>query len=276
MCPRGLAGQPRGFALVAAALTLDPPPATHFEVEGLTVRHGARRLLDRVSLAISARRVTALVGAPGCGKTAFLRALNRMNDPLPGVRTEGSVRFEGRELNADGVDVQTLRRRVGMVFRAPQLFPGTIFDNLVWGLRAAGERRPAVLAERAARALARADLADELGGALEQPARALPPGQQQRLCLARALALDPAALLLDEPAAGLDPIATARLEDAVAALRDSVTVVIVTHAVAQAARVSQVTAFFSEGRLVEAGETSAVFTTPREAATRDYLTGRYG
>jgi len=268
---------------VAAANDVAPnapetaPEAPLFVAEGLTVHLGARRALDRASLAIEPRRVTALVGAPGCGKTAFLRALNRMNDPLPGARTEGSVRFEGRELYAPDVDVQALRRRVGMVFRAPQLFPGTVFDNVAWGPRAAGERRHAVLAEAVERALARAGLADELGpGAPDLPARALTQGQQQLLCVARALALGPAALLLDEPASALDPIATARLEDVLAGLRDELTVVIVTHAAAQAARVSQVTAFFSEGRLVEAAGTSDLFTRPREQATQDYLTGRYG
>lgn len=234
-------------------------------------------MLDRISLAIERHRVTALVGAPGCGKTAFLRALNRMNDPVPNLRTEGSVRFEGHELYAPNVDVRTLRRRVGMVFRAPQLFPGTVFDNVVWGLRAAGELRPSVLAERADRVLARTQLTEELGpGALELPARSLTTGQQQRLCVARALALDPVALLLDEPASALDPIATARLEEVLADLRNELTVVIVTHAATQAARVSQNMAFFSEGKLVEAGPTELLFTRPRERATQDYLTGRYG
>ena len=252
------------------------PPAARFSAEALSVFVGARRILRRVTLDIAPRRVTALVGAPGSGKSAFLRALNRMNETLPDVRTTGRVRLDGADLYAPGVDVAALRRRVGMVFRAAQLFPGTVFDNVAWGLRVAGEGRASVLAERVERALDRALLLDELDGRLDVPAASLHAGQQQRLCIARALALDPTVLLLDEPASALDPISTAQLEDTLAALRDTVTIVIVTHAAQQAARVSQTTAFFSEGSLVEVGDTSAVFTLPREKATQDYLTGRYG
>ena len=257
----------------------EPTPAADaptLRAESLSVFLGARQLLDRVTLDIAPRRVTALIGASGCGKSAFLRALNRMNETQPGARTEGRVFFEGRDVYAPDADVCALRRRVGMVFRAPQMMPGTVFDNLAWGLRAAGTTARSTLAARVERALQRADLLDELHGRLDEPARALSPSLQQRLCVARALALDPEVLLLDEPASDLDPIATALLEDTLAALRETLAVVIVTHAMSQAARVSQTTAFFDHGRLVEVAPTNVLFTRPRERATEDYLTGRYG
>ncbi len=266
---------------MAAATEIDPrtsptPSAPRFSARELSVFLGARCILGRVNLDIAARGVTALVGAPGSGKSAFLRALNRMNETLPDVRTTGRVLLDGDDVYAPGVDVAALRRRVGMVFREAQLFPGTVFDNVAWGLRVGGERRAAMLAERVERALDRTLLLDDLNGRLDVPAASLTAGQQQLLCVARALALEPTVLLLDEPASALDPISTARLEDTLAALRDTVTIVIVTHAVQQAARVSQTPDFFAEGRLVEVVDTSAIFTLPREQATQDYLTGRYG
>ena len=247
-----------------------------FEARGLSVWLGERRLLCDVTLAVPRGGVTALMGPSGCGKTAFVRALNRMNECHDGALTRGEVRFEGRDVYGPAVDVRALRRRAGMVFRAPQMLPGTVHDNVSYGLRAGPPMSRDERDARVERALARAGLWVELRDRLGEPAAGLSNGAQQRLCVARALALDPAVLLLDEPAATLDPVETATLEEALSTLRDELTVVIVTHAMEQAARVSQTTAFFHRGSLVEVGDTRDVFTRPRREATEDYLTGRFG
>lgn len=246
------------------------------EAVGLSVRAGDRRLLHDVTLDVPRAGVMALMGASGCGKSAFLRAINRMNETQPTTVTTGSVRLEGLELYGPAVDVAALRRRVGMVFRAPQMLPGTVADNVAYGLRVRGVTDARELDARVERALTRAQLWPELRDRLGDDARALAEGMQQRLCVARALALDPQVLLLDEPASALDPVATARVEELIASLRGELTVVIVTHAMQQAAHVSQTTAFFHQGRLVEVGDTRVLFTRPREKATQDYLTGRFG
>lgn len=258
-----------------------PAPEAHrasstFALEGVTVWLGERRALRDVSFDIPHGSVMALMGAPGCGKSACLRALNRMNETLEGARTEGRVRFEGVDVYAPSIDVAWLRRRAPMVPRAPQMFPGSIFDNVAYGPRVAGPSKRSDLEAAVERALSRAGLWTLLRDRLDDSPRSLARGIQQRLCVARALALEPAALLLDEPAATLDPVATATLEETLASLRGEVTVVIVTHAAQQAARVSQATAYFHEGSLVEVGETRVIFTRPRQRATEDFLTGRFG
>lgn len=258
-----------------------PAPESHrassaFELEGVTVWLGERRALRDASFDIPHGSVTALMGAPGCGKSACLRALNRMNETLEGARTEGRVRFEGRDVYAPSVDVTWLRRRAAMVLRAPQMLPGTVFDNVAFGPRLAGASKRSELEGVVERALARAGLWTLLRDRLHTSPRALSRGDQQRLCVARALALEPAALLLDEPAATLDPVATATLEETLSSLRGDLTVVIVTHAAQQAARVAQHAAFFHQGGLVEVGETRVLFTRPRSRVTQDFLTGRFG
>jgi phosphate transport system ATP-binding protein len=252
------------------------------EVEGLDVfyaREGRERehqALSAIGLRIFPREVLALIGPSGSGKSTFLRALNRMNDTIVGARTSGSVRLEGDEVLGAGVDVVALRRRVGMVFQRPQPFPKSIFDNVAFGLRAHGLREPVELSRRVEAALARAALWDEVKGRLDDSALRLSDGQAQRMCIARALAVEPEVLLMDEPTSSLDPIATARVEELIAELRRELTIVIVTHSMQQAARVSQRTAFFSEGRLIEVGPTKLLFTRPKEQRTEDYISGRFG
>ncbi len=247
-----------------------------FEVRALSCFYGSRQVLDDVSLDVPARCVTALVGPTGCGKSTFLRVLNRMHDVREPLRVTGTVTLDGDDIHHPDVDVARLRRRVGMVFHRPRVFPRSVRDNVAYGLRVAGETDPVVLEDRVETALRRADLWDELRDRLESPALSLPEGAQQRLCIARALALGPACLLLDDPTGSLDPAATARIEALLSALRSQLTVVCVTHSLQQAARVSQHLAYFDGGRLVEAGDTQAVFTRPRRQATEDYLTGRFG
>lgn len=246
-----------------------------FEVRALSCFYGSRQVLDDVSLDVPARCVTALVGPTGCGKSTFLRVLNRMHDVREPLRMTGTVTLDGEDIHHPDVDVARLRRRVGMVFHRPRVFPRSVRDNVAYGLRVAGETDPVVLEDRVETALRRADLWDELRDRLESPALSLPEGAQQRLCIARALALGPACLLLDDPTGSLDPAATARIEALLSALRSQLTVVCVTHSLQQAARVSQHLAYF-DGGLVEAGDTQAVFTRPRRQATEDYLTGRFG
>lgn len=250
--------------------------AVAFAVRDLSCAYPDRTVLEGVSLDIPARRVTALIGPSGCGKSTFLRVLNRMNEARERVRVRGSVRLDGVDIHGPDIDPVALRRRVGMVARTPLLFPGSVLRNVSFPLDAAGLRGPAERAERVEEALRRADLWDELKDRLGDPADRLPTGLRQRLCIARALAARPEVLLLDEPTSELDAVATARVEELIADLREALTVVIVTHGLQQAARVSQTTAFFLDGRLVEVGDTRAIFTRPREAQTRDYVTGRYG
>jgi phosphate transport system ATP-binding protein len=246
--------------------------------EGLNFFYGSHQALKNINIEVPERMVTALIGPSGCGKSTFLRCFNRMHDLTPGTRYEGKIMFYPDDLNLVGKDVDPIevRMRIGMVFQKPNPFPKTIFENIAYGLRLRGVRNRAVLEEQVEAALRGAALWDEAKDRLQQSALALSGGQQQRLCIARALATKPEILLFDEPTSALDPIATAKIEELIAQLRDQVTVLIVTHNMQQAARVSDFTAFMYLGELVEVGETSRIFTNPSKKATEDYITGRYG
>ncbi len=220
--------------------------------------------------------MTALIGPSGCGKTTLLRTLNRMNDIIPQLRVEGEVLLDGQSILSPGTDVVALRRRVGMVFQKSNPFPRTVFDNVAYGLRINGVRDRREIAERVEESLRAAALWSEVEDRLHAPALTLSGGQQQRLCIARALAIQPEVLLMDEPASALDPIATQRIEELILSLKKTYTIVIVTHNMQQAARVSDVTAFLSMGQLIEQGRTEDVFTAPRERLTEAYVTGRFG
>ena len=254
-----------------------PAGAVRIAVDDLSFYYGPVRALEHITVAIGANVVTAFIGPSGCGKCTFLRTLNRMNDIIAGTRVEGRVLIDGDDIYAPGTDVVDLRRRVGMVFQKSNPFPKSIFDNVAYGLRINGmvRDRPE-LAERVEESLPGAALWDEVKDRLHQPALTLSGGQQQRLCIARALAVDPEILLMDEPASALDPIATQRIEDLIYELKRHYTIVIVTHNMQQAARVSDFTAFFWLGRLVEYGPTEQIFTTPAQKQTEDYVTGRFG
>ena len=242
----------------------------------LTVTYGEKVAIRDVDLNVHANQVLALIGPSGCGKSTFLRSLNRMNDTVTGAAVKGQVELDGEPIYGPDIDPVLVRRRVGMVFQKSNPFPKSIFENVAYGLRVEGTRNRAVLAERVERALRHAALWDEVKDRLHESGTSLSGGQQQRLCIARALAVEPEVLLMDEPASALDPIATAKIEDLVSDLRDDLTIVIVTHNMQQAARVSQRTGFFYLGRLVEVGETTQVFTRPKERETEDYITGRFG
>ena len=242
----------------------------------LTVHYGEKLAIDKISLDVEAHEVLALIGPSGCGKSTFLRTLNRMNDTIDTARIAGRVELDGEEIYKSDVDPVLVRRRVGMVFQRSNPFPKSIFENVAYGLRIAGERDRDVLAGKVKRALGQAALWDEVKDRLSESGLSLSGGQQQRLCIARALAVEPEVLLMDEPASALDPIATAKIEDLVSELRQSLTIVIVTHSMQQAARISQRTAFFYMGKLVEEDETSVIFTRPKERQTEDYITGRFG
>jgi phosphate transport system ATP-binding protein len=242
----------------------------------LTVRYGAKEALAKASLEVRANRVLALIGPSGCGKSTFLRSLNRMNDTIEGASVGGQVFLEGTDIYATDVDPVIVRRHVGMVFQRPNPFPKSIFENVAYGLRLEGQKDAATVKDAVERALRQAALWDEVKDRLDESALAMSGGQQQRLCIARALAVEPGVLLLDEPASALDPIATAKIEDLISELRRSLTIVIVTHNMQQAARVSQYTAFFYMGRLVEVDETTTIFTRPKVRETEDYITGRFG
>jgi phosphate transport system ATP-binding protein len=220
--------------------------------------------------------VTALIGPSGCGKSTFLRCLNRMNDHIAGAAISGQVLLDGRDVYGPDVDPVELRRRVGMVFQKSNPFPKTIFENVAFGPRVHGARDPVALREIVERSLRQAALWDEVSDSLDKSALALSGGQQQRLCIARALAVEPEVLLMDEPASALDPIATAKIEELIHELKSSYTIVIVTHNMQQAARVSDLTAYFYLGRLVEFGPTARIFTSPARQETEDYITGRFG
>ncbi len=250
--------------------------ATKLAVRDLSAFYGRQQALYGVTVGFENRRVTALIGPSGCGKSTFLRALNRMNDTIEGARIEGVVSLDGEDVYQRGVDVVELRRRVGMVFQRPQPFPRSIFENVAYGLRVGGLRNRDELSARVEVSLRRAALWDEVRDRLHVSALTLSGGQQQRLCIARALAVEPEVLLMDEPCSALDPIATARIEELMAELREALTIVMVTHSMQQAARVSQTTAFFHLGRLVEVGDTRQVFTRPMQRQTEDYITGRFG
>jgi phosphate transport system ATP-binding protein len=242
----------------------------------LTIRYGEKEAVKGVTLEVREHEVLALIGPSGCGKSTFLRSLNRMNDTIDGVSISGTVELDGQPIYGPDVDPVLVRRRVGMVFQRSNPFPKSIFDNVAYGLRIGGERDRSRLTTKVERALRQSALWEEVKDRLQESALALSGGQQQRLCIARALAVDPEVLLMDEPASALDPIATAKLEDLISELRTVVTIVIVTHNMQQAARVSQRTGFFYMGRLVEVDATSRMFTRPKERETEDYITGKFG
>jgi phosphate transport system ATP-binding protein len=247
------------------------------DVDALNFYYGPKRALEDISIQIQKHLVTAFIGPSGCGKSTFLRTLNRMNDIIPGTRVEGRVTIEGVDIYGGGMDVVALRRRVGMVFQKSNPFPKSIFENVAYGVRINGlARNRAELQERVEESLQSAAIWDEVKDRLHDSALALSGGQQQRLCIARALAIRPEILLMDEPASALDPIATQRIEELIYQLKTRYTIVIVTHNMQQAARVSDRTAFFWLGRLVEYGPTDRIFTNPAEKLTEDYVTGRFG
>ena len=246
-------------------------------VSGMNFYYGLHRVLHNITLDIHPNEVTALIGPSGCGKSTFLRSLNRMNDIIPASRVEGSVQIDGNDIYASSVDVVDLRRRVGMVFQKSNPFPKTVFDNVAYGLRINHMTRSRdELRGRVEASLKAAALWEEVHDRLHTSALALSGGQQQRLCIARALAVEPDILLMDEPASALDPIATQRIEELIYHLKTRYTIVIVTHNMQQAARVSDVTAFFWLGKLVESDRTDKIFTAPTQKLTEDYVTGRFG
>jgi phosphate transport system ATP-binding protein len=262
--------------MISANGRRSPGSAIKMKVGDLAVRYGAKPAISDVSIDVAAQQVLALIGPSGCGKSTFLRSLNRMNDTVDGVRVTGRVELDGRDIYAEDIDPVLVRRRVGMVFQRSNPFPKSIFDNVAYGLRVAGMTKRAELAERVERALRQAALWEEVKDRLDESGLGLSGGQQQRLCIARALAVEPEVLLMDEPASALDPIATAKIEELISELRDGLTIVIVTHNMQQAARVSQRTAFFYMGKLIEVGDTTTMFTRPKERETEDYITGRFG
>jgi phosphate transport system ATP-binding protein len=242
----------------------------------LSLFYGAKQALFDITLNVPRQKVTALIGPSGCGKSTFIRCINRMNDLIDGVKIHGSVRLDGREINDPNIDVIELRRHVGMVFQKSNPFPKTIYENVVYGLRIAGVRDRATLDETVEQSLRRAALWEEVKDRLRESALGLSGGQMQRLCIARAIAVNPRVILMDEPCSALDPRSTARIEDLMDELSHEYTIVIVTHNMQQASRVSDFTAFFYEGKLVEFGATELIFTNPREKQTSDYITGRFG
>jgi phosphate transport system ATP-binding protein len=251
--------------------------ACKIRAEGMNFYYGEKRALDAISVKIHPNVVTAFIGPSGCGKSTFLRTLNRMNDIIPGTRVEGKVLIDDVDIYQPGVDVVQLRRRVGMVFQKSNPFPKSIFENVAYGLRINGMAgSKSELAGRVEESLQQAALWEEVKDRLHESALAMSGGQQQRLCIARALAVRPDILLMDEPASALDPIATQRIEELVYDLKKAYTIVIVTHNMQQAARVSDYTAFFWLGRLVEYDRTEKIFTAPTEKLTEDYVTGRFG
>jgi phosphate transport system ATP-binding protein len=267
--------QPRKAHAAAPEPALEP--AAKIDVADLDFYYGPRRVLEQISVRIRPNEVTALIGPSGCGKSTFLRTLNRMNDIVPGARVEGAVTIDGQDIYASAVDVVDLRRRVGMVFQRSNPFPKSIFDNVAYGLRINRlTKSREELGGRVESSLKAAALWEEVKDRLHASALSLSGGQQQRLCIARALAVEPEILLMDEPASALDPIATQRIEELIYELKTRYTIVIVTHNMQQAARVSDVTAFFWLGKLVECGRTEKMFTAPSEKLTEDYVTGRFG
>ncbi|HHY91897.1 MAG TPA: phosphate ABC transporter ATP-binding protein [Firmicutes bacterium] len=244
--------------------------------EHLNLFYGKFHALKDISLDIRGNTVTALIGPSGCGKSTFLRSLNRMNDIIEGVRIEGEVLFDGANIYSPDTDVVALRKRVGMVFQRPNPFPMSIYDNIAYGPRIHGERNRARLDEIVERSLTQAALWDEVKDRLRSSALGLSGGQQQRLCLARVLAVDPEVVLMDEPCSALDPISTTKIEELIDELKSEYTIVIVTHNMQQAARVSAWTALFLNGEVIEYDSTSKVFTNPRDKRTEDYITGRFG
>src|SRR5262245_17059794 len=252
-------------------------PARTFEAKNVSIWYGEKRAIDNVTVDIATNAVTAIIGPSGCGKTTFLRALNRMHELTPGTRMEGTVLLNGENLYSSNVDPTIVRRRVGMVFQKSNPFPTmTIGENVVIGLRLNGVRDQKFLNERLEKSLRQAALWDEVKDDLHKPGTSLSGGQQQRLCIARTLAVEPDVVLMDEPCSSLDPIATAKIEELINELKTKYTIVTVTHNMQQAGRISDYTAFFYLGGLVEFGPTTSIFTNPKEPQTEDYITGRFG
>jgi phosphate transport system ATP-binding protein len=247
------------------------------EVKNLRAGFGAAQVVRNVSLQMEGKAVTAIIGPSGCGKSTFLRCLNRLHEEAPGASVQGQVLLDGQDLYAAGTDPVAIRRRVGMVFQKPNPFPTlSVFDNVAAGLRLAGIRAPSILRDAVERSLRMAALWEEVKDKLNSPGMSLSGGQQQRLCIARALAVEPSVLLMDEPTSALDPISTAKIEELVTTLKKEVTIVMVTHNMQQAARISDRTAFFLLGDLVECGQTPTFFTEPQDPRTEQYITGRFG
>ncbi len=246
------------------------------ETRGLNFFYGRKLALRGLDITCARNRVTAIIGPSGCGKSTFIRTLNRMNDVVPGTRVEGTILLDGEDIRDPKVDVVDLRRRIGMVFQKPNPFPKSIFDNVAYGLRINGHPSKARLEEVVERTLREAALWEEVKDRLDDNAFTLSGGQQQRLCIARALAVEPEVILFDEPCSAIDPIATAKIEDLIHKIKEKYTVVIVTHNMQQAARVSDFTAFLMLGELIEFGPTDTIFTTPANKMTEDYITGRFG
>jgi phosphate transport system ATP-binding protein len=258
------------------ATPLESAPEVRLATRDFHLYYGTTHALKGVTLDIPSGSVTAIIGPSGCGKSTLLRSFNRMNDLIPGVRTLGHLAVSGVDVGASSTDVVELRRRVGMVFQRPNPFPKSIFENVAFGLRMLGMNDREALAQRVEAGLRRAALWDEVKDRLERSALQLSGGQQQRLCIARCLAVEPEVILMDEPASALDPTATARIEELVLELRGRYTIVVVTHNMQQAARISDFTAFMLQGELVEHDDTRRVFTSPRQKLTEDYITGRFG
>jgi len=261
-----------GEAMTSAALVPEPL----IDIQSLNLWYGTKPALEDISLQIPKNRVTAFIGPSGCGKSTLLRCLNRMNDLIDSVRIQGTILIGGENVYAPGTDVVALRKRVGMVFQRSNPFPKTLYENVAYGLRVAGVRRKGVLDEAVERSLQAAALWDEVKDRLQESALSLSGGQQQRLCIARAIAVEPEIILMDEPCSALDPVATAKIESLIHELEQAYTIVIVTHNMQQAARVSDLTAFLYLGRLIEVGPTDKIFTTPDKRETEDYITGRFG
>jgi phosphate transport system ATP-binding protein len=251
-------------------------PDAKIEAKNLDFYYGSKKALQSISMVAPVNKVTALIGPSGCGKSTFIRTLNRMNDVIPGSRVEGEVIIDGVDIYSQRVDVVELRRRIGMVFQKPNPFPKSIFDNIAYGLRINGMRDRRKIEEIVENSLQEAALWDEVKDRLRENAFSLSGGQQQRLCIARSLAVEPEVILYDEPCSAIDPIATAKIEDLIQKQKEKYTVVIVTHNMQQAARVSDFTAFLMLGELIEYGETPKLFTNPENTLTEDYITGRFG
>lgn len=238
--------------------------------------YGSNQVLDNISLDFLENNVTALIGPSGCGKSTFLRCINRMNDLISSTRIEGEILLNDKDIYAKEMDIVSLRRRVGMVFQKPNPFPKSIFENVAYGLRVNGNKNENDIKNRVENTLRRAAIFDEVKDRLHESALSLSGGQQQRLCIARALAVEPEVLLMDEPASALDPIATQKIEESIHELKSQLTIIIVTHNMQQAARVSDNTAFFYMGKLIEFGDTASIFSRPAQKQTEDYITGRFG
>jgi phosphate transport system ATP-binding protein len=267
---------PAPAAPAGSAATASASPSTLIEVRDLSLSYGTNKALKNISLNIGEKVVTAFIGPSGCGKSTFLRCFNRMNDLIDNVHIEGSVKIAGQDINSREIDVIELRKRIGMVFQKSNPFPKSVYENVAYGLRLQGISRKSEMEAIVEKSLRQAALWDEVKDRLHSSGLGLSGGQQQRLCIARAIAIQPEIILMDEPASALDPLATARIEELILELKKEFTIVIVTHNMQQAARVSDFTAFFYIGELIEFGPTSRIFTSPGQKRTEDYVTGRFG